>query len=380
MMKSWADHCSSDEDTDDNYSVDSVESEVKEEAQSLDEAFEEKAQINEPTPQARTYDFPSQPPFTAFVGNLSFHIKEPSQLQQALADVVFERLGERVNVLGGRISFDRNSQKHRGFGYVELETLDELKIVMKLNDDDGAMLAGRKIQVDTANHQTNQRNNNNYNNRRGGGRGDNNNNNNNNRGSFQRAPNEKIDGSKFRGGKYNNQNSFRNKNNNNNKDTKDEAPRQRPSLKLAPRSKPVDERRSSSSDIFGGAKARDEQAWEKQKLGATEDKKKILKKPDNNNNNNNKSQGGRSGGRGGNKGGRGGNRNNGGRGNDNNNNNNNNNNKKNNNRRNSQNEKKKEEKPAPKPAATKPADPPPPAEKAAPKNKFALLMDDSDSD
>ncbi len=133
MMKSWADHCSSDEDTDDNYSVDSVESEVKEEAQSLDETFEEKAQIANEPPPARTYDFPSRPPFTAFVGNLSFQIQEPSQLQQALADVVFDRLGERVNVLGGRISFDRNSQKHRGFGYVELETLDEVSICLSLS-------------------------------------------------------------------------------------------------------------------------------------------------------------------------------------------------------------------------------------------------------
>ena len=124
MMKSWADHCSSDEDTDDNYSVESED--VQEEQQSLEETFEEKVTIEEPV--ARTYDFPSRPPFTAFVGNLSYDIQEPSQLQQALADVVFDRLGERVNVLGGRISYDRNSnnKKHRGFGYVELETLDEV--------------------------------------------------------------------------------------------------------------------------------------------------------------------------------------------------------------------------------------------------------------
>merc|ERR1712161_186326 len=51
---------------------------------------------------------------------------------------------------------------------------------------------------------------------------------------------------------------------NTNKDTPS-APPKRSSLKLAPRSKPVDgtERRASSSNIFGGAKARDEQAWEK---------------------------------------------------------------------------------------------------------------------
>ena len=129
MMKSWADHCSSDEDTDDNYSVESEEEQEqgisnKDEGQPLDEAFSEKATIDEPV--ARTYDFPSRPPFTAFVGNLSYDIQEASQLQQALADVVFDRLGERINVLGGRISYERTSKRHRGFGYVELETLEEV--------------------------------------------------------------------------------------------------------------------------------------------------------------------------------------------------------------------------------------------------------------
>ena len=117
MMKSWAD-CSSDEDTDDNYSVE-AEQEQQEDEQSLDASFSEKVQIDdpagEPQQQVRTYDFPDRPPFTAFVGNLSYDIQESSQLQQALADVVFERLGERVNVLGGRISYDRNSnnRQHR---------------------------------------------------------------------------------------------------------------------------------------------------------------------------------------------------------------------------------------------------------------------------
>jgi RNA recognition motif-containing protein len=134
MMKSWADHCSSDEDTDDNHSVESE--------QSLGEAFTEKVQVEEELPtevgepeqqNVRTYDFPDRPPFTAFVGNLSYDIQESSQLQQALADVVFDRLGQRVNVLGGRISYERNSKdskQHRGFGYVELETLEEVSFIV----------------------------------------------------------------------------------------------------------------------------------------------------------------------------------------------------------------------------------------------------------
>lgn len=319
MMKSWADHCSSDEDTDDNQSVNSVD----EDEQSLDAGFSEKVQMHDDPPEehvpeaeppVRTYDFPEHPPFTAFVGNLSYDIQEPSQLQQALADVIFDRLGQRINVIGGRISYDRESKnrQHRGFGYVELETLEELKLVMKLNDDAQALLAGRKVQVDTANNH--HRPNNSFNRR--GGRGSHFQNNNpiNQRGSFTRrnsdhlqndGPVEKIDGSKFRGGKFNNntnnnnnnsnnnnyrKNSFRNNNNNNNSDAPaGDAPRQRPSLKLAPRSKPIDGgARSSSSNIFGGAKARDAQAWEKnrqqqkdEQKGGEEKKKKTTSNEEN---------------------------------------------------------------------------------------------------
>ena len=147
-MRSWADHCSSDEDTDDN-----DEEQEQDQEQTFDAAFSEKAQIDDEEgpnsgtgaganseggpgqqqqqQQTRTYDFPEHPPFTAFVGNLSFDIQETSKLQQGLADVVFDRLGERVNVLGGRISYDRdgNNKQHRGFGYVELETLDQVRNV-----------------------------------------------------------------------------------------------------------------------------------------------------------------------------------------------------------------------------------------------------------
>jgi len=133
-MQRWADTCSSDEDTDD-YSIGSEEGC---DDQSLEADFSQKVQVDDDHEQGpnegeqeqkvRTYDFPDRPPYTAFVGNLSYDIHEASQLQQALADVVFDRLGERVNVLGGRISYDRDgkSNQHRGFGYVELETLEEV--------------------------------------------------------------------------------------------------------------------------------------------------------------------------------------------------------------------------------------------------------------
>lgn len=415
-MQRWADHCSSDEDTDDNYTVE--EEQVEEiEPTTIEEEFSDKVQVNtddtaseeQPDQQqpVRTYDFPDRPPFTAFVGNLSYDIQDTAQLQQGLADVVSERLGEKVRVLGGRICYDRDntSGQHRGFGYVELESLEELKIVMKLNDDGKATLAGRKIQVDTANH--NNRSNNNYNrrgnNHRGSNHGDRRNNSN-----RDNESSEKIDGSKFRGGKFNNnnnnfRNNFRNNNHSNHSNSNDAngPPRERPSLKLAPRSKPVDADRSSSSNIFGGAKARDEQAWAKSRhqqkedqkrktpeSPAVEEKKTIKNKDEDHNNKEDKNssirrESGRGAGRGGK--GRGNqhrNSNNAGRGGD------------SNHKRGAgkrqpndkKNDKKKqpassEEKALPAKAIAKPADAPSSnPEPKKPKNKFALLMDDSDSD
>lgn len=135
MKKSWAD-CSSDEEEDD-YSVDSLDQE-----ETLDTAASNKLHIdnkNSPNHEmqqsSRTYDYPDNPPFTAFVGNLSYDIQEASYLRQALADVVQDRLGgERINTIGGKISYDRNNKngQHRGFGYVELETLEEVSRIVFL--------------------------------------------------------------------------------------------------------------------------------------------------------------------------------------------------------------------------------------------------------
>ena len=82
----------------------------------------------------KTYDFPSQPPFTAFVGNLSYQIMEGPQLMEAVENLAKERLEEPVKVLGGRIAYHRagNPNQHRGFGYVEVETLDQVSFVFSM--------------------------------------------------------------------------------------------------------------------------------------------------------------------------------------------------------------------------------------------------------
>ena len=151
------------------------------------------------------------------------------------------------------------------------------------------MIAGRKIQLDTANHS------------HGGGRagGGTRDRKNPNRTSFDRrggggggsdkpwergveagstgVGNDTIDGSKFRGGRYGNKdnrgNHHREHTNRRASDSDAVQSHSRPSLKLAPRSKPKENENGmggSHSDIFGGAKPRDESTWEQRRKSYTE--------------------------------------------------------------------------------------------------------------
>jgi hypothetical protein len=129
-MKNWADHCSSDEE-----SVEGIDEVVeKVEAQTLgdevtapetEEVVDESREKHDRRAGPRTYDFPDKAPFTAFIGNLAYSLKDPEDLKAAVAKCAAETLGQELNIVGARIAFDRDG-KHRGFGYLELETLDEV--------------------------------------------------------------------------------------------------------------------------------------------------------------------------------------------------------------------------------------------------------------
>jgi hypothetical protein len=152
MMKSWADHCSSDEeslgDAEEEHEKQTLNKatparrvvEVQyqpppaaddqhlddEDADDEAEEYRERGVAPPAAPQERVYDFPDKPPFTAFVGNLAFSITEGDDLKHAIVDLVQERLGAQISVIGGRIGVDRRDGRHRGFGYVEVETLEEV--------------------------------------------------------------------------------------------------------------------------------------------------------------------------------------------------------------------------------------------------------------
>ena len=136
-MKSWADHCSSDEESLDDLpeqmeaqklaDVEPVDPTTTDGAPPTTAEDEVDAPAAEDAPPAapRTYEFPDKPPFTAFIGNLAYSLKEPEELIAAVKQCAVEVLGQEINFLGARISFGRDGS-HRGFGYLEVETLDEV--------------------------------------------------------------------------------------------------------------------------------------------------------------------------------------------------------------------------------------------------------------
>ncbi|KAL2819158.1 hypothetical protein BJX63DRAFT_29116 [Aspergillus granulosus] len=87
--------------------------------------------VREPLP------LPTQPPYTAHIGNLSF---------DATADDISELFAE-CGVTNVRIVEDKLTKSPKGFGYVEFETVDGLK---KALDFSGATLQGRAIRISIA--------------------------------------------------------------------------------------------------------------------------------------------------------------------------------------------------------------------------------------
>ena len=300
-MKSWADHCSDSEDEDAHHHPAAAAAAAAppawHELSSEDEAADPEP---EPAP-ARTFTLadvpPGGPPFTAFVSSLPYSIKSADELVGEVRRLILgdapggAGAGDDAGISTARLGKDRKTGKQGGFGYVEFGTAEDLLTLLNLPPP--TQIRGRDIKVDVATQRQQPSGGDRGASFRGSGRGS--------RTNLSGSLDD-IDGSKFRGGRgsmsrngsgrNDNNNNGNRRNSNNNRQRKDDnssnnggPPPIRPSLKLAPRTKPADGAEGgSSSSIFGAAKPRDEAAWEAERekrsslAKAAEDSKKKEKK------------------------------------------------------------------------------------------------------
>jgi hypothetical protein len=301
MVKGWADHSSSEEEEEFEHSTAFVELDAP-----LDAGKgSDQPQIHPPDGDEheaifveRTYEYPTEPPYTAYVGNLSYSITDSPMFVDAMTKLVLEQLQVEMKFKNARMFSDPSSNytRHRGFGYIEVETVEDLQKLMELNKCEHPAIDGRRITVDTSTqkgggHNKSHGSQNKHERRRPSNSSNNQSNNrrNSSRSITSTHSDAASEGPKFRGGRHhNNNNSYSSISSTKQSDTpltSNDAPlsassSQRPVLKLKPRSKPIDgEQKSdaagtdmasgalggSSSSIFGAAKPRDGQSWLSQK-------------------------------------------------------------------------------------------------------------------
>ncbi|XP_015928069.1 eukaryotic translation initiation factor 4H [Parasteatoda tepidariorum] len=210
-------------------------------------------------PEGTSKPIPSEPPFTLYVGNL------PQGVVQGDIEDIFKGL----SVASIRLVRDKDTDKFKGYCYVEFDDLDSLKHGLEL---DGAIVEGRSLRVDIADGRRNDRGG--FRGGRGGGgfdrgtpgRGRFNDGGGRGRGNFRGGFNER-DQDRGRGsGNYGRSTPIRNSEFRNAefKEPSSEEAAARPRLKLLPRSvkDPVNAVADTSnrSSIFGEAKPRDEKS------------------------------------------------------------------------------------------------------------------------
>ena len=152
-IKSWADHCSSDEESDDGHHHPANNAAMNIGAPPHeDEVVEEEEYYEEP--QLTVADLPPGPPYTAFLGNRPYDLRDANDLGYELEGllknrgVVVDGPGNvPVRIAGTRLMTDRETMKPKGFGYVEFDQPEEVSLMMYLVfnahiDDEDEIVAG----------------------------------------------------------------------------------------------------------------------------------------------------------------------------------------------------------------------------------------------
>ena len=131
-MKSWADHCSSDDESDEEAVVsDDEETHMPQPGHNEDDNNQESEHSSEPIVKPKEYSLPTEPPFKAYVGNVSFVIKESKQLGQEITKLCLDRFQDKIKVVRCQVAQDQHTGQLRGFGYVEVETLEMVRLVLQ---------------------------------------------------------------------------------------------------------------------------------------------------------------------------------------------------------------------------------------------------------
>lgn len=117
-MQSWAD-IDSESDDEHHHPANQAPPEPEPEPEPKEEEI-----VEEEPP--KEYVWPTEPPYTAYVGNLPFSIKESDDLSHGVEDLVQDRFQTRVTVVNSRLALDRQDGRPRGFGYIEVETVEDV--------------------------------------------------------------------------------------------------------------------------------------------------------------------------------------------------------------------------------------------------------------
>ena len=168
-MKSWADHCSSDEESDDDRIAPppsglpgtmphqellglNDDGDDDDDDDDIDGGASNSNNNNNyynshanPLPKDYSFVFQSAPPYTAYIGNLNYDIRNSNEFKMEMEKLLLDRDCQwsspttnddgdntdtalaAVTVQSARLMTERNSGQSRGYGYVEFRTPEEVR-------------------------------------------------------------------------------------------------------------------------------------------------------------------------------------------------------------------------------------------------------------